>query len=143
MLAHPEHHVVIGVDSLGKGALAQALRAVLSLHCMCSRSEGAAEELLAAVAAAVGQPVCIPIERMTAVRLLGLPLHLFTTDPTATRLSALPRHRVRQLACPRSLALDNASRCTQAGAVAAAAGHCARCGRAQSAAPDACDSAIR
>ena len=42
---------------------------------------------------------------MTAVRLLGLPLHLFTTDPTATRLSALPRHRVRPSARPRLLAL--------------------------------------
>lgn len=37
MLAHPEHHVVLAVDSLGKGALAQALRAVPSLRRMCSR----------------------------------------------------------------------------------------------------------
>ncbi|KAK9821126.1 hypothetical protein WJX81_003508 [Elliptochloris bilobata] len=70
VLAHPEHHVVLGVDSLGK------------------------EELLAAVAAATGLPVCIPPERFAAVRLLGLPQRLFTTDPAATRLSALARHRV-------------------------------------------------
>ena len=142
MLAHPEHHVVLAVDSLGKGALAHALLAVLGpLCCMRSRCKGAAEELLAAVAAAAGQPVCIPIARMTAVRLLGLPLHLFTTDPTATRLSVLPRHRVRPLACPsRSVALELQANARMPGA---AAGHCARCGRAQPSAPDACDPAIR
>ena len=34
MLAHPQHHVVLAVDSLGKGALAQAQRAILpcALH---------------------------------------------------------------------------------------------------------------
>lgn len=141
MLAHPQHHVVLAVDSLGKGALAQVLRAVspsaLHVLTLC-----AAEELLAAVAAAAGQPVCIPIARMTAVRLLGLPLRLFTTDPTATRLSALPRHRVRPVW------LAPAGRWylgLQAGALmpVAAAGHSARCGRAQPAAPDARHPAIR
>ena len=36
MLAHPQHHVVLAVDSLGKGALAQAQRAILpcALHCV-------------------------------------------------------------------------------------------------------------
>ena len=53
-----------------------------------------AEELLAAVAAAVREPICVLPPRLAAVRLLGLPLSLFTTDPTATRLSTLPRHQV-------------------------------------------------
>jgi len=46
------------------------------------------------VAAAVREPICVLQPRLTAVRLLGLPLSLFTTDPTATRLSTLPRHQV-------------------------------------------------
>ena len=91
------------------------------------------------MAAAVGQPICIPAVRFIAVRLLGLPLHLFTTDPTATRLSALPRHRVRQWLLPGR----RYSNCKQTHACLCCAGHCARCGRAQPAAAHACDPAIR
>jgi hypothetical protein len=95
--AHPVHRVLIGVDSLGKGA-----RRPFSINnrrpAPGAADAGAApraEELLAAVAAAIGAPVCVPPGRLAAVRLLGLPARLFTTDPAATRLCVLPRHQVR------------------------------------------------
>jgi len=95
--AHPGHRVLIGVDSLGKGARRphgsnERPPAPVAAD---AAAPPRAEELLAAVAAAVGEPVCVPPGRLAAVRLLGLPARLFTTDPAATRLSVLPRHQVR------------------------------------------------
>lgn len=54
-----------------------------------------AEELLAAVAAAVGERICLQPERFAAVDMLGLPRQLFTSDPCGARISACPRHQVR------------------------------------------------
>eukprot|EP00884_Botryococcus_braunii_P014923 jgi/Botrbrau1/23431/Bobra.0051s0072.1 len=68
--SYPGHAVVMGIDSLGK------------------------EELLAAVAGALGAPICIPPERLEAIRMLHLPLQLFTTDLAATRIRVMPRNQV-------------------------------------------------
>ncbi|CAL8471325.1 g10867 [Coccomyxa elongata] len=71
VLSHPNHRIVLGVDSLGK------------------------EELLAAVAAAAGERVWVPTARFTALTLLGLPAQqLFTTDNSSARIIALSRHQV-------------------------------------------------
>ena len=54
-----------------------------------------AEELLAAVAAATGERVCVPAERWSLLLMLGLPAErLFTTDTRAARIHAVLRHTV-------------------------------------------------
>ena len=53
-----------------------------------------AEELLAAVAAALREQIWLPPERFAAVAMLGLPQHLFTTDTSAARIHASMRHQV-------------------------------------------------
>ena len=69
--------------------------------CTCRRCAVAAEEVLAAIAEAAGQLMCVPAARMTAVRLAGSQLlPLFTTNPCATRLSWMPRHKVRHWLAP-------------------------------------------
>ena len=90
---------------------------------------GAAEELLAAVAAEIGQPMFIPAARVTAVFLAGNLLQdLFTTDRHATtQLSLVPKHKARRWLCPRlvppRLRAGRMCGCS-------AAGHRARHGRA-------------
>ena len=55
-----------------------------------------AEELLAAIAAATGERVCVPPERWALLLMLGLPAErLFTTDTRAARIHAVLRHTVR------------------------------------------------
>ncbi len=59
-----------------------------------------AEELLAAVAAASGERVCVPAERWALLEMLGLPAaRLFTTDTQAARIHAVLRHSVGALPC--------------------------------------------
>ena len=54
-----------------------------------------AEELLAAIAAATGERVCVPAERWPLLEMLSLPTdRLFTTDTRATRIHAVLRHSV-------------------------------------------------
>ncbi len=54
-----------------------------------------AEELLAAIAAATGERVCVPAERWALLLMLGLPAErLFTTDTRAARIHAVLRHTV-------------------------------------------------
>ena len=67
-----------------------------------------AEELLAAMAAATGERVCVPAERWALLEMLGLPAaRLFTTDATAARIQAVLRHSVG------APALLHKTRCTQ------------------------------
>ena len=64
------------------------------------RSGMTAEELLAAVAAATGERVCVPAERWALLEMLGLPAaRLFTTDTQAARIHAVLRHSVGALPC--------------------------------------------
>ena len=53
-----------------------------------------AEELLAAVAAALRERIWLPPERFAAINMLGLPMHLFTADTSAARVHATMRHQV-------------------------------------------------
>lgn len=67
------------------------------MHCVWYH----AEELLAAVAAATGERVCVPAERWALLGMLGLPTAcLFTTDTAATRIHAVLRHSVSFFAIP-------------------------------------------
>ena len=61
------------------------------MHCIWYH----AEELLAAVAAATGERICVPAERWALLGMLGLPTaRLFTTDTAAARIHAVLRHSV-------------------------------------------------
>lgn len=106
---HPRHHILLGVDSLGKGVSdspgnngmhVNALSMEPCQSCVHRRrrrswcSAHVTEEVLAAVAAAVSERICVPASRFDAIRMLGLPAQqLFTTDPTATRIHAILRHQ--------------------------------------------------
>ena len=60
-----------------------------------------AEELLAAIAAATGERVCVPAERWALLLMLGLPaVRLFTTDTRGARIHAVLRHTVCNTSSP-------------------------------------------
>ncbi|KAL0027124.1 hypothetical protein WJX79_008077 [Trebouxia sp. C0005] len=67
---HTDMDIVLGIDSLGK------------------------EDMLAAIAHATGTPVGVAAERLITVSIAGLPMELFTTDMSSTRIRALPKWMV-------------------------------------------------